>query len=57
MRWKIGETAEFECGDVQDDQHLMQCGMTNTSCERDDLFKEPTEEVIKLIQYWFKKGI
>jgi len=40
-----------------DDQHLLQCSLTYTNCERDDLFKEPTDEVIKLIQYWLKKGI
>lgn len=57
VRWKIGETVECECGDVQDDQHLLQCVMTNTKCERDDLFKEPNDEVIKLIQYWLKRGI
>lgn len=40
--------------------HLLQCGMTNTcdnNCGRDDLFNKPTDEVIKLIQYWLKKGI
>lgn len=37
-RKKIGDTVEYECGDVQNDQNLLQCGMINTNCKRDDLF-------------------
>lgn len=36
----------------------LQCGMTDTNCDSDDLFKEPTDEVMKpMIQYRFKKEI
>lgn len=36
MRWIIEETMECECGNLQDDQHLLLCGMANTNCERGD---------------------
>lgn len=48
VRWKIGETMERECINVQDDQHRLLCGLTNTKCEKNDLFTESTDDVIKL---------
>lgn len=31
--------------------------MTDIKCVKNNLFKEPNEEVIKLIEYWFRKEI
>lgn len=55
MRWKIAEIAECECGDTQDDRHLLRCGMIDSECEKIDHFREPNDEVTKPIGYWLEK--
>lgn len=50
-------TVICECGDVPDDQHLLQYGMTNSKFEINNLFREPNDKVMKLINYWLKKEI
>lgn len=54
---KTGDTAECKCGVVQNNNHLLQYGMTIIKYERTNIFKEPNDTVMKRINYWFRKGI
>lgn len=57
VKLKKEDSELCKCGSVQDDKHLLECPMVKNQCNWMDLFFNPNDAVIKVINYWRERGI